>query len=55
MHWPAIPLAFLEITGVPVDEVLHLALLSRPSREIADRLTETVDEPEPAREPVAAS
>ena len=24
MHWPAVPLAFLASTGVPVDEVLHL-------------------------------
>ena len=31
VHWPAVPLAFLEITGVPGDEVLHLV----PSFEAA--------------------
>jgi hypothetical protein len=31
MHWPAVPLAFLEITHVTVDEVPHLV----PSFEVA--------------------
>jgi len=31
VHWPAVPLTFLEITGVPVDEVQYLV----PSFEAA--------------------
>jgi hypothetical protein len=31
VHWPAVPLAFLEITPVTVDEVQHLG----PSFEVA--------------------
>ena len=31
VHWPAVPLAFLEITHVTVDEVQHLV----PSFEVA--------------------